>query len=363
MNHYEQYEYQDCFDDSRLQDAFKQTATFFNPNQSTLKNSITSSKGSGRPQMEQTFKPAQTRLIQHDSQQSLNKRNNGQFTQNKLNAQPSKITSPVKVIKGISQKPQSPPQLYESRNKVTYQEQIKRIKETDIRDEFIHINQQKEAQPPKPINKNILGSRVLRQKIEGSSNTADSAVRVQFHTKQNEQDNITRLSSDQMDFPSYKKSLLESERFNNRQNLNDLLKKSNSTAFLPQIQPKLQQAKNIPYGYGPISQQDTAIRTNSSKQTIPGNEIIYAQPEDSLMRKSKTAQETMRESGGQQIQGKIQYKLNNAESQDVLPQIHSPNQGTQQGFSQSKGRSFLQRKPQAKIISRLFSSKSDNKNN
>ncbi|CAK59365.1 unnamed protein product (macronuclear) [Paramecium tetraurelia] len=357
-----QYEYQDCFDDSRLQDAFKQTATFFNPNQSSLKNSITSSKGSGRPQMEYTFKPAQTRLTQHESQQSLGKRNNGQIIQNKPNAQPPKITSPVKVIKGFSQKPQSPPQLYESRNKVTYQEQIKRIKETDIRDEFIHIYSQKEAQPPKPIQKNIVGSRVLRSKIEGSSNTADSAVRVQFHTKQNEQDNV-RLSSDQMDFPSYKKSLLESDRFNNRQNLNDLLRKSNSTAFLPQIQSKLSQAQNIPYGYGPISQQETAIRTNSSKQTIPGNEILYAQPEDSQMRKSKTAQETMRESGGQQIQGKIQYKLNNAESQDVLPQIHSPNQGTQQGFSQSKGRSFLQRKPQAKIISRLFSSKSDNKNN
>ncbi|CAD8205573.1 unnamed protein product [Paramecium pentaurelia] len=360
MNH---YEYQDCFDDSKLQDVFKQTATFFNPNQSSLKNSITSSKGSGRPQMEYTFKPAQPRLTQHESQQTLSKRNNGQFMQNKLNAQPQKITSPVKVIKGFSQKPQSPPQLYESRNKVTYQEQIKRIKETDIRDDFMHKNQQNEMQPPKPINKNFVGSRMLRQKMEGTINTADSAVRVQFHTKQNETDNVTRISSDQMDFPSYKKSLLESDRFNNRQNLNDLLKKSNSTAFLPQIQPKLQQAKNIPYGYGPISQQDTAIRTNSSKQTIQGNEILYAHPEDSLMRKSKTAQETMRESGGQQIQGKIQYKLNSAESQDVLPQIHSPNQGTQQGFSQSKGRSFLQRKPQAKIISRLFSSKSDNKNN
>ncbi|CAD8116150.1 unnamed protein product [Paramecium sonneborni] len=359
MNH---YEYQDCFDDSRLQDPFKQTATFFNPNQSTLKNSITSSKGSGRPQMDYTFKPTQTRLTQHESQQSLSKRNNVQITQNKLNVQPSKITSPVKVVKRFSQKPQSPPQLYESRNKVTYQEQIKRIKETDIRDEFMHQNLQKDVQPPKPINKNAIGSRMLRSKMDGTINTADSAARVQFHTNQNETDNV-RLSSDQMDFPSYKRSLLESDRFNNRQNLNDLLKKSNSTAFLPQIQPKLQQAKNIPYGYGPVSQQDTAIRTNSSKQTIPANEILYAHPEDSLMRKSKTAQETLREQGSQQTQGKIQYKLNSAESQDVLPQIHSPNQGTQQGFSQSKGRSFLQRKPQAKIISRLFSSKSDNKNN
>ncbi|CAD8119052.1 unnamed protein product [Paramecium sonneborni] len=360
MNH---YEYQDCFDDSKLQDLFKQTATFFNPNQSTLKNSITSSKGSGRPQIDYTFKPTQIRIIQQETQQSLSKRNNVQFMQNKLNIQPSKITSPVKVIKGFNQKPQSPPQLYESRNKVTYQEQIKRIKETDIRDEYIHQNLQRDVQPPKPINKYTIGSRVLRTKMDGTINTVDSAQRVQFHTNQNEQDNI-RLSSNQMDFPTQKKSILESDRFNNRQNLNDLLKKSNSTAFFPQIQPKFQQAKNIPYGYGPESQQDTAVRTNSSKQTIPGNDIIYAHPEDSLMRKSKTAQETIREQGsGQQTQGKIQYKLNSAESQDVLPYIHSPNQGTQQGFSQSKGRSFLQRKPQAKIVSRLFSSKSDNKNN
>ncbi|CAD8122385.1 unnamed protein product [Paramecium sonneborni] len=353
------------FDDSRLQQDMKQTAQFFNPQLNSLGQSI-------RFQQKQIqkvpFKSAKEQAFKISSEgkknlqyqintekkptQTLKKvihtKSTKQFVQNnQITPAMHKFSSPPKLIKVPFVKPFSPPQ------PKTNNEQINILQNNSVAPGFQRNTNIKFAQPLK-ISDN-----------EFNISMADvQPVRKPIPTKQTEEFN-------KPEYPSYQKSLLDSRQsqYNSEQ-----MQKSNSTAFLPQINQTKKNFNNQFYGYGSIgqqSQQETALRTNSSKQTItPVNEFINCNlPNDDVARKSRTAQVHLRDSQESQNQMKSAYKLNNIDKPDhfnQLPQIQSPQASTKQQLAfQSTGGSqkqkhFLQRNPQIMIINRLFSSKSDN---
>ncbi|CAD8195718.1 unnamed protein product [Paramecium pentaurelia] len=361
INHQDQA----SFDDSRLQQEMKQTAQFFNPQLNSLGQSIKFQQKQiqrvpFKSPKEQAFKLSsdgkkniQPQInVEKRPSQTLKKvtlaKSTKQFAQNNhITPVMHKFGSPPKLIKVPSVKPFSPPQ-------------------PKTNNEQINILQNNSVAPGFQRNPNIKFGQPLKiSDNEFNISMADlQPVRKHIPTKQTE-DFI------QPEYPSYQKSLLDSRQsqYNSEQ-----MQKSNSTAFLPKINQTKKIYNNQLIGYGSIgqqSQQETALRTNSSKQTItPVNEFIsFNLPNDDVARKSRTAQEHLRDSLESQNQMKQTYKIINMDKPDQfnqLPQIQSPQASTKQQFAfQSTGgsqkpKNFLQRTPQTKIISRLFSSKSDN---
>ncbi|CAD8111933.1 unnamed protein product [Paramecium sonneborni] len=359
INHQDQA----SFDDSRLQQEMKQTAQFFNPQLSSLGQSIRFQqkqiqKVPFKSPKEQAFKissegkknlQSQINTEKRPSQtlkKVINTKSTKQFAQNNhITPVMNKLSSPPKLIKVPFIKPFSPPQ-------------------PKTNHEQINIVQNNSVAPGFQRNTNIkLGSPLKISDNEFNISMADlQPIRKHIPIKQTDEFN-------KPGYPSYQKSLLDSgqSHYNTEQ-----MQKSNSTAFLPRINQAKKNNNNQFIGYGSIgqqSQQETALRTNSSKQTItPVNEFISCNlPNDDVARKSRTAQVHLRDSQESQNQMKSAYKLNNIDKQDhfnQLPQIQSPQASTKQQFQSTAGsqkqKNFLQRTPQKMIIDRLFSSKSDN---
>ncbi|CAD8121641.1 unnamed protein product [Paramecium sonneborni] len=341
---------QSSFDDNLQHQEMKQTAQFFNPRKSSLV---------------QTIKFQQKQLqrigIKSPKEQAL-----------KLNFDEKKNV--------LSQ------QVYEKRNSQTYK-QLGNAKSVQqfVQNQYITPVLHKYGSPPKlqnvpsvkpfspPQPKSSIEHVVVTQNNSAAPNIQKSGKDKQFQIRQttvNEfnismadlQPNHKHFTTKQTEeyvkseYPSYQKSLLDSRqsKFNSEQ-----MDQTNSEAFLPRINPQNQKINTNQFiGYRSIpqsSQQETALRTNSSKQTInPINEFISISEED-ISRQSRTAQ-YLRDSLEQQNQQKLGFKINNIKQNDQqnpqLPLIQSP---------QSRGfKPFLERTPQKKIIDRLFSSKSDN---
>ncbi|KAM3131537.1 hypothetical protein pb186bvf_016321 [Paramecium bursaria] len=327
----------------------KQTATFFNPTQlsqqSTKNSTNQSQRNFQRPPLEQTFKPSELKkpFIAKD----LLKRSNGTLrnlqskqTQSLQKLQ-QKLSSPVK--RTLITKPYSPPQ-------PKTQETLSPMYNQSV----VHLN-------PGPIR---------AQKIVQIQGTHDLQIQMQRKIQQNKivtQQDEFRGEISMVDCLPFNGKIqttnqqrLKDQQMENEKRLVSVQdyhqQKSSSVAFLPKIGSQSKLVNNL-YGYGSVS-QETGVKSTSSKQNISNEFLSVAimSPEESLLRKSKTAQETLRESQ-QQIK-----QIKGADIQESLPIITSPQSGTHTGFDfgQKQKKSFLLRKPQAKIVSRLFSSKSDN---
>ncbi|CAK63950.1 unnamed protein product (macronuclear) [Paramecium tetraurelia] len=353
------------FEHNRLHQEMKQTAQFFNPQLGSLGQTIKyQQKQLQRVPFKNTKDQAfkinsegkknvlsqqvnQKRPSQPSQQESIAK-SAKQFVQNQyITPVMHKYGSPPKLMKVPSIKPFSPPQPKSN------SEQVIIAQNNSVASGIQRSANGRFFQTPKTTEKEFNISMADLQPIPkyNSTKAAEDYVKPEY--------------------PSYQKALLDSRQshFNSEQ-----MQKSNSTAFLPRIKPPIQKINiNQFIGYGSNgqqSQQETALRTSSSKQTItPVNEFInFNLPEEDISRKSRTAQH-LRDNQDQQLQFKFGQKLKNIEQSDQihqLPSLQSPQSSTKQQFTfQSTGgsgkpKNFLERTPQKKIISRLFSSKLDN---
>ncbi|CAD8122609.1 unnamed protein product [Paramecium sonneborni] len=348
------------FDENHQYQEMKQTAQFFNPQKNQLGQSIKFQQ-----------KELQRVPMKSPKQQAIKLNYDGR--KNVLNKQVNEKTNSQTIKEeGITKSPQ---------------QNLQNLYITPVMHKFgsppklMNVPQVKPLSPPLPkcstehiiitqnnsVAPNIQSSE--KDKFFQNPKTSGNQFNISMSDLQPNQKQLSKKQTGQYvkpEYPSYQKSLLDSKssKFNSEQ-----MDKSNSTNFLPRMTPQAQKINVNQYiGYGSIGQlkqQESALRTNSSQQTItPFNEFINL-PNDDVSRQSKTAQYILRDTQGQQNKQLFAFKINNIKQNDQqinnikqnnqyhqLPQIQSP---------QSRGgKPFLERTPQKKIVNRLFSPKSNN---